>query len=82
MSEGGEVDLDVAIAVLRANGVVVHGQDKGPANMLVIARGDLIEAQQFPKNLSRKMVHYLSRKYGVPIHYFYNPQMGSQEGPS
>lgn len=82
MSEGGEVDREIIIAVLRANGIDVHGQDEGPQDMLVIVKGDLIEAQQLPKRVSRKMVHYFSRKYNVPIHLFYNPQMGSQEDPN
>jgi hypothetical protein len=82
VSEGGEVDRDIVIAVLRANGVDVHRQDQGPADMLVIAKSGLIEAQQMPKVLSRKMVHYFSRKYGIPIHHFYNPEMGAQIKPS
>jgi len=79
VSEGGEVDRDVLIAVLRANGIDVHGQDSGPRDMLVIAKGDLVEAQQIPNSVSRKMVHYFSRKYSVPINLFYHPDMGSQE---
>jgi hypothetical protein len=77
VSESGEIDRDIVIGVLRANGVDVRGQDHGPANMLVIAKGELVEAQQLPKAVSRKMVHYFSRKYGIPIHHFYNPEMGS-----
>jgi hypothetical protein len=82
VSEGGEVDRETVIAVLRANQVDVHGQEDGPAGMLVIAKGELIEARQLPKSVSRKMVHYLSRKFSVPIHLFYNPEMGSEGKPN
>ena len=39
MSESGEIDRDVVIAVLRKNGVDVHGQQDGPSDMLVLAKG-------------------------------------------
>jgi hypothetical protein len=81
MSETGEVDREVVIAVLQANGVDVHGQQEGPADMLVLAKGDRIEGQRLPKMVNRKMIHYLSRQFHIPIHYFYNPLMGSSATP-
>jgi hypothetical protein len=76
MSESGEIDRDVVIAVLRRNGVDVHGQQDGPEDMLVLAKGNVIEGQRLPKMVSRKMIHYLARKYGIYIHHFYNPDLG------
>jgi hypothetical protein len=76
MSESGEVDRDVVIAVLRQNGVDVHGQDDGPEDMLVLAKGNKVEGQRLPKMVSRKMLHYLARKYDIYIHHFYHPEVG------
>jgi hypothetical protein len=76
MSESGEIDRDVVIAILRKNGVDVHGQEDGPADMLVLAKGNAVEGQRLPKMVSRKMIHYLARKYGIYAHLFYHPELG------
>jgi hypothetical protein len=82
MSESGEVDREVVIAVLRAKGVDVHGQADGPPDMLVLAKGDRVEGQRFPKMVGRKMLHYLCRHYPVYIHEFYNPKIGASDIPA
>ena len=68
--------------MLRACGVdsssptVVTADDKPETKL---AKGGNPEATlnvfALPDNINRRMLQYLSRKYGVPIHYFYNPDM-------
>jgi hypothetical protein len=79
MSESGEVDRDVVIAVLRRSGVDVRGQQDGPEDMLVLAKGKTVEGQTLPKMVSRKMVHYLARKYGIDVNNFYHPELGPKD---
>lgn len=40
-----------------------------------LAKGSTFETQVLPKNVSKRMLHYLHRRYDVPIHYFFNPVM-------
>ncbi|HUX65868.1 MAG TPA: hypothetical protein VMV31_00110 [Terriglobales bacterium] len=69
----GVVGKQVAILVLRASGIDVAPTDGG---MHEIASNDYSETIRLPECLDRKLVHHLSRKFKVPIHHFFNPQMG------
>ena len=72
----GEVAREIVIKVLRANGVEVSLQQDGEAGMMVLAKGERIEAQRIPEKVSRRFLQYLQRHFGVPIHQFYNPHHG------
>ncbi|PYT49516.1 MAG: hypothetical protein DMG44_10650 [Acidobacteria bacterium] len=82
MNESGEVDREIVIAVLRTHSVEVHGQDEGPADMLVLAKGNRIEGQRLPNPVSRKMISYLARQYGIPIEKFYLLGLGASAKPA
>jgi len=56
MNEGGKIDREVVIAVLRVSGVEVHGLDDGPSDMLVLSKGKRIEGQRLPLMVERKML--------------------------
>jgi hypothetical protein len=71
MSESGDIDRNVVIAVLEANGVDVHGEEQGPKDMLVLAKGNRVEGQRLPDPVSEKMVRYLARVYGISLDKFY-----------
>ncbi len=43
--------------------------------MLVLAKGDLVEARTLPDYVCRRLLQHLHRKFDVPIHHFYNPLM-------
>ena len=65
MSETGEVARDVAIMVLRANGVDVSQQADGPQGTLVLAKGDVVEARPLPDRLGRQLLHKNALKHGL-----------------
>ena len=76
MSDPGEVDRAVVIEVLKAQRVSVSVcQDDPTGKTLTIAKGDRIESQKLPNRVGRRMLHYLEFHYGVPIHYFFHPEM-------
>ena len=76
MSDPGDVDRAVVIEVLKAQHVSVSVcQDDPTGKTLTIAKGDRIESQKLPNRVGRKMLHYLEFHYGVPIHYFFHPEM-------
>jgi len=67
-----EVTRDTVIDVLRRHGVAVYPCEPG-SDTLVLVKSDAIEAQLLPAVAGRKLLHYLARKFGVPIHHFFNP---------
>ena len=73
MNDVGEVARHTVLGVLRANKVEV-GKTDDPA-IYVLAKGEIIEAQKLPDHISKTMLHYLSRRFDVPIYAFYNPGM-------
>jgi hypothetical protein len=42
---------------------------------VTIADGETIETICIPPELGRKLVHYLARRFSVPIQWFWNPLM-------
>jgi hypothetical protein len=81
MNESGDLDRDVVIAVLEKHGVEVRGQQEGPADMLVLSKGDRIEGQRLSEVVSIKMIRYLARTYGIPLKAFYDLKTGSSNAP-
>jgi hypothetical protein len=82
MNEFGKLERDLVIAVVRANEVEVHGQENGPPNMLVLAKGERVEGQLLPEMVDHTMIRYLSRQFHIPLSAFYNPELGASETPS
>lgn len=62
----------VALAVLRNQGVTIA---EHPDGMVHLAKGDADLCLDLPNTLQRRMLHTLQRVFGVPIVYFYNPEM-------
>jgi len=70
----GIVTRAVVIDVLQRNGAEVSEQpDK--ADMYLVLKGDEFQIIAIPESCTRKLVHYLSRKFTTPVHHFYNPLM-------
>ena len=69
--DGGVVSTTVVLAVLRAHGVSVaqNGED------FTLSKGDVIKVVVLPAMLRRRMLHALSRWFGVPIHHFFKPTL-------
>jgi hypothetical protein len=68
----GEVKLRIVLAVLEAHNVDVSKAVEGGWRL---AKDDLLEICFFPDPVHRRTLHWLSRKYGIPIHHFYRPEL-------
>lgn len=68
----GIVDRSVVIDVLRRHGVAVYDQEPGSAKV-VLKKGDLMETHEFDESVDRRTLHYLKRKFDIPIHHFFHP---------
>jgi hypothetical protein len=73
MHDIGEVSRATFI-VLKAHGVGVS--DKGDGVWLLVKQG-IIETRFLHNDVSKKTLHYFQRKFDIPIHHFYNPQMAT-----
>jgi serine/threonine protein phosphatase PrpC len=74
MSEGS-LPVGSVLGVLRAHGLSCYSQAEDPTHTVVADGHGLILAFSLGTFVSRRMVQSLSRRFGVPIHLFYNPQM-------
>lgn len=75
MADGGEdgsVQVGSVIAALRAAGVSVSEISD---HEFVIVKEGIPHAYVLNCPVPRKMLHYLSRRYGVRIEWFYHPEM-------
>jgi hypothetical protein len=68
----GDVDRKIVIEVLRACGVAISEQ--AGENSFILEKNDVIEVYNLDITVSRRMIHHFSRKFSIPIHYFYNPR--------
>lgn len=68
----GVVAASTVIDVLRRHGVAVSLEDGEPSKF-VLGKDLVRDVQEFPESVSRQTLHYLSRKFNVPIHHFFNP---------
>jgi len=66
------VSRDVAIAALRASKV---GVSIGSGDEVTLAKDELLETLIFPPILEKNMLFRLKYRYGVPIHWFFHPEM-------
>ena len=76
MSQDGEVSRNIVIDILKTCGVSVSEQ---PKDSYVLELGDVLEVINLPQEVCRRRLHELQRKFRVPIHFFYNPQMASEK---
>ena len=75
MGETGIIKREIALYVLRAHGVGAIAQEDSLPDMLVLVKGDILEARRIPEYLGRQLLHYLARKFDIPIHHFYHPEL-------
>lgn len=62
----------VAIEILRHSGVDVY---ETPNGEVVVTNGDTTYAYVWPAFLGRRTLHELQRRFRVPIHHFFNPDL-------
>lgn len=63
-----------AIQVLIHFDVDVRPQKGGCDGMLVISKNGTIDVRRFSERLRKRVIFSLSRKFQIPIHYFWNVQ--------
>jgi hypothetical protein len=71
------VDRTTVINVLQRHGVEVSLLP-GQKDVALFVKGDIIEVKILPSEAGRKFLHYLARKFDVPVHHFWNPLMAPQ----
>lgn len=74
MPSSGEVPLRWVEDVLRAHGVELS-RDKEDERITVLAKGAYVESYTFQNRVGRRILHRLKRKFDIPIHHFYHPEM-------
>ena len=75
MPDNGVVSREVIIAVLRAHGVDITSQSFNGDEHTTMMKGSIVEVQVFPPTVNRHMVGRLARKFNVPVHHFYHPEV-------
>jgi hypothetical protein len=81
MTHSRDVSSSVVIDVLRRHGVEISQQQDGEDGMMLLVKGDTMEAQRFTSSISNRKLQYFSRKYEIPIHHFYRPEMAPSLSP-
>ena len=75
MADSGSVKAEVVVEVLRAHDVDVSTDSTSENEQTVMIDGDVVEVQEFPSTVNRRMVNRLAHKFNVPIHHFYHPEL-------
>ncbi len=76
MSEG--TPASNVIRVLRARGIGVSLVDEATQTYM-IEDGEFMEEVVLTKEVGKPYLNYLKRKLGIPIHFFWNPQVAEEE---
>jgi hypothetical protein len=72
--ETGEVDRETVLNVMRHHKVDVSPDPLEPGNILMV-RGTVAISLPFDDWVKRKTTDLLKRKFGIPIHHFFRPEM-------
>ena len=75
MPDDGGVSLVDVVATLRAHGVDIASQSLNGDVRTAMMKGQIVEVQVFPHTVNRHMVNRLARKFDVPVHHFYHPEV-------
>ena len=80
MNDSDGIHSTIAVVVLRAHKVdtSVQPSDENQQELTTMIKGNIVEVQQFPRVLSRRMVNRLARLFDVPVHHFYHPELAPQ----
>lgn len=71
--ESGIIPVETVIMVLKKRYVSVSEPD--PDGKVTIIGNGVVQVQHLPELVPRRMIHYLSRKFGINIERFYHPEM-------
>lgn len=78
MGDGSLTTREV-LAVLGSFGVESYPQKEDPTMTVLVGKDQPPIAYKFGDRIARRMIHQLSRKYGIPIFRFYNPLPAPQK---
>ena len=70
MSDDGSVFREAVIDVLENQGITVTSTGE-PDWYFIESEGGAIETQMLPKKVKKRLLQYFKRRYGIPIHFFY-----------
>lgn len=77
MVDDGSVNRDIVLCVLEGGGVVVEEElpkaDGSPC-AVTFTKGDIVEVQVLPERVPRRLILRFAHKFGVPPHFFWNPE--------
>lgn len=76
----GEVDKETVFMVLRYHKVDLSDDPLEKGNTLMV-KGDTTLSLPFDDWVKRKTTDLLKRRFGVPIHHFFRPEMIKQGTP-
>lgn len=86
MADDGKVPRATVLEILKTRGIDQSSPSKpkaGDKPETTLAKGsdpkETLNVFALPDRIGRRMLQYLSRKYAVPIHHFYNPDMALKE---
>ncbi len=71
MPNGSFVSKSVVIDLAERAGITVTIRQDG---MAIFVRDQDVESLRLEEKVARKIVHRISRKFGIAIHLFWNPQ--------
>jgi hypothetical protein len=60
----------MVIEVLESQGITVSSTGEEDWYHLESDDGQ-IEVQKFPRRVKKRLLQYLKRRYGIPVHFFY-----------
>ena len=72
--ETGEVDREQVVQVFRHYRLGASDDPDNPG-CIILAKGTILESVPLPNPVSRRLLHYFQRTYGIAIHHFYHPDM-------
>lgn len=77
MPSDSEIPRSQFFQVLEAHGISVLERDDGEwVDALLVGKDEtVIEKASYPESIPRRMLHRMSRKLDIPIHYFFHPEM-------
>jgi hypothetical protein len=76
----GEVDRETVFKVLRHHHVDLSPDPLEPGNTLMV-KGNSTLSLPFDEWVKRKTTDLLKRRFGVPIHHFFRPEMMGPDTP-
>lgn len=73
-AESGEVRRETVLQVLRFHKVEISADQENPDAFLLV-KGEIVDSKAIPEWVGRRLLQHLKRKFDIPIHHFYHPDI-------